>query len=190
MAQLELYCAILFESKGRWADALEIVPVAGDPVTIPVDRAKCLALLQSAKDTLRRINHVIESASDVSDGFLELASVTPNGCTRCEFRPGCQAYKCKATLDTDEKWPHDLTGQVAEIASFPNGSTAITVNTKFGLTRVKGLVSVPGWHPALPYLSAGSWVGLYNLKSVRDNAERIQGPLTTIYDESVVKSNT
>ena len=65
VAQLELYCAIFFESRGRWADALEIVPVAGDPVTIPVNRTKCLAILQSAKDTLHRINNVIESASDV-----------------------------------------------------------------------------------------------------------------------------
>ena len=190
VAQLELYCAIFFESRGRWADALQIVPVAGDPVTIPVDRTKCLAILQSAKDTLHRINSVIESASDVRVGFLELASVTPNGCTRCEFRPGCQAYKFRATLDSDEKWPHDVIGQVAEIASFPNGSTAITVKTKFGLTRVRGLASVPGRHPALPYLSAGSWVGLYNLKLVRDNAELVQGPLTTIYDEAAVEPNS
>jgi len=84
----------------------------------------------------------------------------------------------------------NVTGQVAEIASFPNGSTAITVKTKFGLTRVRGLASVPGRHPALPYLSAGSWVGLYNLKLVRDNAELVQGPLTTIYDEAVVEPNS
>jgi len=190
VAQLELYCAIFFESRGRWADALQIVPVAGDPVTIPVDRTKCLALLQSAKDTLHRINSVIESTSDVKAGFLELASVTPNGCTRCEFRPGCPAYKCKAASDSDEKWPQDVTGQVAEIASFPNGSTAITAKTQLGLTRVRGLASVPGRHPALPFLSASSWVGLYNLKSVRDNTELVQGPLTTIYDETPFEPNS
>lgn len=189
VAQLELYCAIFFESRGRWADALQIVPVAGDPVTIPAERTKCVAILQSAKDTLRRINKVIEGASDIEHGSLELASVSPNGCARCEFRPGCQAYKCRTTSDTDEKWPHDATGQVAEIASFPNGSTAITVKTQCGLTRVRSLASVPGRHPALPYLSVGSWVGLYNLKSVRDNAELVQGPLTTIYDESSVEPN-
>ena len=190
MAQLELYCAIFFESRGRWADVLEIVPVAGDPVTIPVDKTKCQAILQSAKEALYRINNVIEFATDVSDGVLELASVTPTGCARCEFRPGCQAYKRKVTLDTDEKWPYDVIGQVAEIASFPNGSTAITVKTKFGRIRVRGLASAPGRHPALPYLFAGSLVGLYNLKSVRDNAELLQGPLTTIYDETPVEQNS
>ena len=189
VAQLELYCAIFFESRGRWADVLEIVPVAGDPVSIPVDKTKCMAILQSAKDTLRRINNVIEDASDTEPVFLELASVTPTGCARCEFRPGCQVYKCRTTLDTDEKWPHDVTGQVAEIASFPNGSTAITVKTKCGLTRVRSLASVPGRHPALPYLSAGSSVGLYNLKSVRDT-DLVQGPLTTIYEELAIEASS
>jgi hypothetical protein len=183
VAQLELYCAIFFESRGRWADALEIVPITGDTVTIPVDKTKCLAILQSAKDALHRTNSVIESTSGTRDGFLELASVTPNGCARCEYRPGCLAYKCKDILDADEKWPQDVTGQVSEIASFPNGSAAITVKTKSGLRRVRGLSSVPGRHPALSYLFAGSWVGLYNLKSVRDNFDLVQGPLTTIYDE-------
>ena len=179
--QLELYCAVYFESTGIWPTEVEIVPSAGDPISLGVDPDRCLSLVAKAKQSLSSINSLIaNSTTDSSPCSLANPS---NHCMRCEFRPNCSSYKTSAVSATLEDGPADLFGEVTEMASFANGTSAISVRTRFGIKRARGLDSSPNRHPAMPLLSKGSFVGIYGLKAIHERREFTQGVLTTIYTE-------
>jgi PD-(D/E)XK nuclease superfamily len=184
IAQLELYCGVFFEVNGLWPTALEVVPVVGEPVRIQVDRARCLAIVQGARDTFYRINKQIESGVDNREGAIRLANPSPGNCVRCEYRPNCASYKSSSTAMQVEGGPVDIIGQVLEIASFSNGSSAITITTNSGVRRVKGMDSRHKRHPALALLQLGSPIGIYSLKAIREKRELVQGPATTVYLET------
>jgi hypothetical protein len=179
--QLELYCGVYFESTGRWPTEIEIVPSVGDPISIGVDPDRCRSFVVQAKQSLSVINKLI--ANSTADASLSPLANPSNHCMRCEFRPNCSSYKTSAVPTTLEDGPADLFGEVTEIASFSNGTSAISVCTPFGSKRVRGLESSSQRHPAMALLSKGKHVGIYGLKAVRERREFTQGTLTTIYLE-------
>lgn len=179
--QLELYCGVYFESTGRWPTEVEIVPSVGDPINIGIDPDKCRSLVAQAKQSLALINKQIAAATAESTP-KSLANPSQH-CMRCEFRPNCSSYKSSEVPATVEDGPADLFGEVTEIASFSNGTSAISVRTPFGDKRARGLESSSQRHPALALLSNGKYAGLYGLKAIHERREFTQGLLTTIYLE-------
>jgi PD-(D/E)XK nuclease superfamily len=179
--QLELYCGVYFESTGRWPTEVEIVPSVGDPISIGVDPDRCRSLVAQAKQSLAAINEQIaNSTAETTPSSLANPS---HHCMRCEFRPTCSSYKASAVPASLEDGPADLFGEVTEVASFSNGTSAISVRTPFGVKRARGLEFSSQRHPAMALLSKGRYVGIYGLKAIRERREFTQGLLTTIYLE-------
>jgi hypothetical protein len=144
-----------------------------------------MATVQDAREILCSINKKIESGLNQEDIAISLANPSPENCARCEYRPNCTPYKFKLPSMIEDMGPVDVFGQVEGTASFPNGSSAITIATISGIKRVKGLDSRPGRHPALVLLEKGTPIGVYNLRAIREKQELTQGPATTIYVEDV-----
>jgi hypothetical protein len=181
VVQLQLYAALYNETFGVWPDRLEIVPVQGDAVTVPVDRLKCTELVRDAKVLLSEVNAAVDGlgVSGAPD-TATLAQPTARVCATCAYRPHCRTYLA-ANADMHEQWPLDICGNVTRIQKLGNGSLALGLTDHCGrIHSIKGLM--PGErHPALKMIDSGSAVGLFNLQRSYPARGLSEGPYTTLY---------
>jgi hypothetical protein len=184
VVQLQLYAALFAESRGTWPARLAIIPVVGKSVFVEIDREHCLGLVKLAKDYHRQVNSLVAEIGSNTEQYRKLARVSEDACRRCGYRPICQAYRGSSiSAERNETWQADCIGEVLETMLFQNCSMSVTVQTKNGAVRVRGLSTAQGRHPALPFLKTGNAVGLYNLRTISGSNDLTQGRSTVIYLE-------
>ena len=147
---------------GIWPQCLEIMPVYGDPVIIPVDEAACEARVRAAESLLETVNESVDQVRARECDFSSLAAPSFESCSSCSFRPHCRAY-IRANPGLAEGWPLDLWATLTKVQRLGNGSLALLMRDSKGVSHsIKGLM--PGdRHPALSMVQAETQIAVFNL---------------------------
>jgi hypothetical protein len=179
--QVDIYAGLYFEAYGRWPDAVELIPLVGPAVRMKIDKSRCQAVLQDAREAIKKVNGIVSGPGDVLSRTMKLATPSPRACKMCEFRPACPAYRQRNFAKPKVDWPCDIIGTVEGVKNLPNDTTTLTVVTGNTKWKVRGLSSRDSRHPAMPTILAGNSVGLFNLKPSRNEMELREGTATTVY---------
>jgi hypothetical protein len=179
--QLQMYAALYHETFGIWPDRLELVPLQGEEVRVPIDHDRCSQLVKDAKALLETVNHAAVVAENTGAKDLStLAMPCAEACASCAFRPQCKAY-LMANAEMQDGWPLDARGTVSTVRSLGNGSIVLSMSDARGnVHSVRGLAPVAR-HPALAMLKPGTQVGVFSLQRGFPARDLREGPYTTIY---------
>jgi hypothetical protein len=181
VTQLEMYAALYNTTFGTWPIRLEVVPIVGPTVTLPVDQVACSRLVEDAGLLLNNVNEAIRKIDPARPGsVIDLASPSADACRSCLFRPQCPAYAA-ANPQCLDGWPLDIWATVRQVQKLGNGSVAVLFeDSGSGIQTVKGLT--PGdRNPALSRVTAGSKIAIFNLQRSFPARDLREGPYTTMY---------
>jgi hypothetical protein len=182
--QLWLYAALVHETFNRWPTKLELVPLNGVAVEIEFAPEICLSLLESARKTLDRVNSQIQLVMrSKPDALASLGSATPENCLFCPYRPSCAAYWQARSIAPGAHWPMDLRFVVGSVRRFENGRIMIESEPGEGgkTLRLRGFSADEEKYPALPMLTPGTPLAIYNLRPDRLPNTFTETGLTTLY---------
>lgn len=180
--QLKLYAAIYAAMTGTWPSELQLVPVAGDAVTIPFTREECEDLLAAAVRLRRQINAAVTSTTSLDTRMEQLAKPAPGECAHCPYRPHCSPYHAASTRDVTVRWPADARGRLRERVQLGNGRLLIVLETNAGdAIHIRGVDPRPQRHPALQGVAPGEMLAAFNLRRAGSNTSFAEGVFTTFY---------
>lgn len=134
--QLMLYGYLVHEHFGQWPTTIRILPLTGEPLTVPFIREQSEALANELKQMLRNTN---EKITQVQRGDLDeasLASPSVEACRFCRYRPACAAYWSARMASADERWPCDIAGQLSSIKPLGGGFQVLEIRSADGVTQV------------------------------------------------------
>lgn len=185
--QMILYAAMFYENYGEWPRRLNIVPLQGQALTVRCVSDSALDLLGSARTMFLKANERIADVQTGTAHLSELASPSPDSCSFCLYRPGCQAYWTVRGSDLAEKWPNDVRGNLREIATLRNGNYCLKVDSvpcgRRDPTRVRNISSLIYRHPIMADLRTGNQIGIYCLRVMPCTADFAETERTVIYYE-------
>jgi hypothetical protein len=162
---------------------LELVPLTGEVIALPVDRARCEGHLVRAGALLRQINRIINLQRDMPEtAAAQLAQPSPENCRGCPFRPACHHY-WQARAQGGKGWSSDAAGTFARMQKLRNGRLAVVLDPEragCGITVAKGISPDADRHPALARVEPGARISVFNLRHSGDAAGE-ETPATAIY---------
>lgn len=126
--QMKLYAGLYHDTFSVWPQKLQIIGLNGTDQPVEFSTSESRSLLDEAQDLRSKINR---NVSAVQKGVSEpsvLANPTPQGCSFCSYRPGCEAYwEAREKSGTSNDWPVDLRGLVSDQESSMDGSYVLRV---------------------------------------------------------------
>lgn len=186
--QLKLYAALFASKHGRWPVKLEVVPLQGPAREVPFDARECNQLLQEAVTSLKQLNERIDLASRqlaAGTAIRAFANPSPSNCRFCVFRPCCEAFRAaKDVTACDAGWARDVWGVVSDYKILGNQKIGLSLRVSgypYEVARIRGIDPNPERHPALPCISVGEKVAVYNLRGSAERGEFSETSSTTIY---------
>ena len=183
--QMMLYAAMFYEKYGEWPRRLNIVPLQGQALTVRCVSDSALDLLGSARAMFLKANELIADVQTGTAQLSELASPSPDSCSFCLYRPGCQAYWTVRGNNPTKKWPNDMRGNLREIATLRNGTYCLIVDSvpleRRDLARVRNINSLIYRHPIMADLRNGIQIGIYCLRILPGTADFAETERTVIY---------
>lgn len=178
--QVRLYASLYRDTFGRWPDRLELVPLSGEAIELPMSARECEEAAADAERALAKVNEVIRCASSSLDCYSLLATPTAEACRGCLFRPMCGPYSVHSK-DAAAGWPVDVVGCVELRREAANGSIAFSIRERGGESvSIRGLQRGDR-HPGLDDVTVGATVGLFNLSRSFPSNDLRAGLYTTIY---------
>ena len=182
--QLELYAALYRHTCGIWPAALEIIPLQGTPVEIPLDKRQAKRLLETARQSFHAANKMIEEVENGNRDVTSLASPRAEHCRLCLFRPECRAYWTARREDPRQKWPFDLRGFLSRKIVLRNGKLClmITKESSSALTvSIRNVERSEDRHPLLRSIRTGRPVEVYGLKYLPRSGDYLETRNTVMY---------
>lgn len=134
--QLLLYGYLVHERFQQWPKALRILPLAGEPISVPFVSAESETLAGELKQLLQATNQSIANILRSSGDEKTLASPSPQACRFCLFRPTCEAYWSARSANPDAGWPRDISGRLVSVKSLGGGFRVLEVRGLNGVTYV------------------------------------------------------
>jgi hypothetical protein len=161
--QLMLYSYLVHERFGRWPKTLRILPLRGDPVSVPFSPDEAQGLADKMKQILAATNQVIEKVRIGSIDESELASPAPDSCRNCRYRPTCEGYWIARNSQPQLSWPRDVSGSVSAIKSLGNRFYVVEIRTAdAAMIVVRGIQE-----SAILSIAIGMTVRICDLKAER-----------------------
>jgi hypothetical protein len=161
--QLLLYSALYHETFGVWPAKLEIVPLDGKPMEVPLDRQRSEVLLEEARTILARTNEEIGAAEGSAEH--KLARPAAANCRYCGYRPACAPYLTMIDDQDDPSWPADALGNFKALSELGNGTMIMAIDRgDKGITYIRGISpeDVSEWQ--LDVLDHSSFVAMFGLR--------------------------
>ena len=183
--QLLLYAALFQLNCGVWPIRLEVVPLQGQPITIPFDTGEAQRIFKDASTFLYEANQRIEEVKNRHKEIIELATPRVANCMLCLFRPMCRAYWLARTQEVQGKWPTDVRGTVIEMTRQHNGKVCIRIEPGVPSTSscitVRNLTDSVTRHPLLNSAQPGTMVILCGLGHSYHSSDYIETQNTLIF---------
>jgi RecB family exonuclease len=165
--QLMLYACLEAEANGAWPDKALLVPFGAEPVTLRVDPAACLQLLDDVLAALDLWQTWV--------GATPPANASPETCGWCPFAARCPAFWAASKTD----WVDELIaarGKVTSATTTPLGGVTLLLDSSEG--SVLGTAAIrnvdPTEFPELASIGPGHAVGFVGLRRDPD-----EGAFTT-----------
>ena len=177
--QLKMYAALYAESCKEWPISLELVPMSGETREVVLERAECMNLLDDAKASLKDLNAAVLAYPTDSLPSL-LASPSPAACSFCPYRPACKPYQSSIGGNNVGRWPVDVVGVLKDIKQLGNSKLMLQLSTSGGSVNIPGL-STGNRHPHLNEVQNEDFVGIFNLRRVRETSPYSESQLTTVH---------
>jgi PD-(D/E)XK nuclease superfamily len=154
--QLMLY-ACLEHAAASWPDAATIIPFTATPLSIDIDPAKCLEVLDDLLSALDEWQSWV--------GHVPPANVAPDACAWCPY-----ATRCDPFWDScNPEWDPAVTasrGRVESVSSSPLGGVTLRLESTAG--SVLGALTIrnadPDEHPRLSVMEAGAEISIVGLR--------------------------
>ena len=181
-AQLKLYAAIYFETYDRWPDRLQLLNLQGQDFEINFTREDCVALLATAREKFKQINHRIKVALQ-QEVPAAVASPSPTTCRFCTLRPGCTAY-CEARIAQPEAgWPHDVWGKVETktVSSLGMWSVCLADSSVPGQKVVIRRLTDGTRHPQFQKANQEAKIAAFGLRKEGNSETYSESSTTVIY---------
>ena len=181
--QLRLYAALYYEATGTWPSKLELVPLAGQPMKIPLSTTESLNLLDQAKSLLANVNEQLERDADDWDAVeVSLAKPSASACRFCSYRPACAAYLSSTHEEGDRDGPADVVGAFEALTRLGNGRLMLSITRSDGSTSfVRDITDRTAAAARLDTLEAGYPIGVFNVRRTQAARAFEEGPLTIVY---------
>jgi CRISPR/Cas system-associated exonuclease Cas4 (RecB family) len=127
--QLILYSYLVHEKFRQWPKTLRILPLRGDPITVPFTPADAETLATEVKRALTSANQLIQKIGLGVSDESELASPSPEACKFCRYRPTCESYWSARSERPGASWPRDVSGMLIGVKPLGN---------KFHVLEIRG----------------------------------------------------
>jgi hypothetical protein len=131
-----LYGYLLHERFAQWPTTMRILPLTGDPITVPFVREQSEALANDLKQMLREANKAITQVHCGDLDEISLASPSVEACRFCRYRPTCEAYWSARLASADDRWPRDIAGQLVSIKPLGGGFRVLEIRSANGVTQM------------------------------------------------------
>ncbi len=134
--QLMLYGYLLHERFGQWPATMRILPLTGEPITVPFVREQSEGLANELKQMLREVNKEIAQVQSGDLDEASLAAPSIEACRFCRYRPICEAYWTARMASADDRWPRDIAGRLESIKPLGGGFRVLAIRSANGVTQV------------------------------------------------------
>ncbi|MFW6114187.1 MAG: PD-(D/E)XK nuclease family protein [bacterium] len=183
--QMLLYAALYRHKTGSWPIRLEVIPLQGAPLEVPLDPREAEHHLQEGKMSLRAANKRIAAVQGGTSDATELAAAQPEHCRLCLFRPACKAYWLARQRNEAGKWPADVRGVLEESARLRNGKVCLRIRVAASPSiysrTVRGVTDSVDRHPLLAGMPIGTCIAVYGLRHDYRSGDYIETQNTVIY---------
>ena len=126
--QPHIYAALYHEQAGTWPESVRLIPLQGDPVTIPVSPGEASTLAQEALASLTSYNQQVESGASLVD----LAHPSVVNCQYCSYKAFSPAFWQAAEPSWDLLSSVSILGTVTKIQKFGDGTRSIEIDVTRG----------------------------------------------------------
>lgn len=182
LVQLKLYAALYEQTYAVWPARAEVVPLQGQALPIAINPEDCVAILKEATKKLFWLNGCLAASSDLSKQIDATAQPGTESCNFCQYRPGCKAYLRARLQEPELGWPNDAVGQIESRQVLASGRIRLEIKQSDSSTVVaRQLDPSSSRHPALPGLTTGDDIAIFDLQGTRQENDFVERTSTTIY---------
>lgn len=161
--QLLLYSYLVHEQFGRWPKTLRVLPLHGEPITVPFAPVEAQELAERMKAILIDANQLIANVRAGRANESELASPSVESCRFCRYRPSCESYWEARRGSPQACWARDVSGVVITRKLIGGGFHVLEIHGAEGETMiVRGIRE-----SALVEIASGMAVRICDLKGER-----------------------
>ena len=134
--QLLLYGYLVNEKFGKWPRKFILRNLSNQAETFELDQSESIELVKELTHELVTTNDLIESILQGENDEAILASPVCESCRLCIYRPTCNSYWTSRKKSPDERWPHDVSGEIIKIRSTGSKFSLVEVQDEDGKPRV------------------------------------------------------